>query len=160
MILLVICLILICFGGVLLYGAPYVPTLNKQQIIALQMLDLKPGQTLLELGCGDARMLKLAAKQGVKGVGYELNPIVYAVAKINTWRYRSLVTIKLGNFWAVNWPQSDGIYVFLLDRFMKKLNNKVIQQYNNKHVKLASYSFIIPGKKPTKTQEGLYLYEY
>ena len=160
MILLVICLILICFGGVLLYGAPYVPTLNKQQIIALQMLDLKPGQTLLELGCGDARMLKLAAKQGVKGVGYELNPIVYIVAKINTWRYRSLVTIKLGNFWAVNWPQSDGIYVFLLDRFMKKLNNKVIQQYNNKHVKLVSYSFNIPNKKPTKIQDGLYLYEY
>jgi SAM-dependent methyltransferase len=160
MILTALCLILICFGGVLLYGAPYVPTLSKQQIIALQMLDLKPGQTLLELGCGDARMLKLAAKQGVKGVGYELNPIVYAVAKINTWRYRSLVTIKLGNFWAVNWPQSDGIYVFLLDRFMKKLNNKVIQQYNNKHVKLVSYSFNIPNKKPTKIQDGLYLYEY
>ena len=160
MILLVICLILICFGGVLLYGAPYVPTLNKQQIIALQLLDLKPGQTLLELGCGDARILKLAAKQGVKGVGYELNPIVYIVAKINTWRYRSLVTIKLGNFWVTNWPQADGVYVFLLDRFMKKLNNKVIQQYNNKHVKLVSYSFNIPNKKPTKIQDGLYLYEY
>jgi hypothetical protein len=38
------------FGFVILFGAPYLPTLKPQTNAALDLLDLKPGQTLLELG--------------------------------------------------------------------------------------------------------------
>jgi len=48
---------------------------------ALEMFDLKPGELLYDIGCGDARVLIAAAeKYGVKGIGIEINPIHVEVA--------------------------------------------------------------------------------
>lgn len=160
MLIVVIVVALICFAGVLLVGAPYVPTLRQTQTQALQLLDLRPGQHLLELGCGDGRVLRAAARQGIRATGYELNPILWGVAVVTTWQYRHLVTVRWGNFWAVDWPTVDGIYVFLQDRFMGQLHKKIVQQYGGKKVKIVSYAFQIPNKKATKMAHGLYLYEY
>ncbi len=160
MLLILFTLVVLAFGIVLLYGAPYVPTLKSQQVAALKLLNLKQGQTMLELGCGDGRVLRAAAKQGIRGVGYELNPIMYVVAVLVTWRYRKLVSIRFGNFWQGTWPPADGIYVFLLDRFMEKLHKKITQEYLGKKVKVVSYTFKIPQQTPVKTETGLYLYEY
>jgi hypothetical protein len=156
----VILFILACFAVVLLFGAPYLPTLKHQQAEALKMLDLKRGETLLELGCGDGRMLVTAAKQGINGVGYELNPIIYLIAKIVTFKHRRLVRVEYGNFWHKKWPPADGIYVFLHTRFMNKLDNKVIQQYNGKKIKLVSYAFPIVTKRAVAEKNALFLYEY
>ena len=156
----VILLILVCFAFVLLFGAPYLPTLKQQQAEALKMLDLKRGETLLELGCGDGRMLVTAAKQGINGVGYELNPIIFLIAKVVTFKYRRLVRVEYGNFWHKKWPPTDGIYVFLHTRFMNKLDNKVIQQYNGKKIKLVSYAFPIVTKRAITEKNALFLYEY
>jgi ribosomal protein L11 methylase PrmA len=68
--------ILACFGFVLIFGAPYLPTLDKPMKAALELAELKPGQTLLELGCGDGKVLIAAAKQGVHATGFELNPLL------------------------------------------------------------------------------------
>ena len=148
------------FGFVLLFGAPYLPTLAVQQQKALKLLNLKEGEMLLELGCGDGRVLLAAAKQGINGVGYELNPILFIVAKVVTWRYRRIVKINFGNYWQANWPPADGIYVFLLDRYMQKLHKKITHNYSGKIVKVVSFAFKIPHQIPTSTDTNLYLYEY
>lgn len=160
MLLIVVVVVLLCFAVVLLVGAPYVPTLDLQQKRALDMLALRPGDHLLELGCGDGRVLRAAARRGIRATGYELNPILWLVAWLLSWRYRDVVTVRYGNFWATPWPPADGIYVFLLDRFMEKLHKKVIQEYRGKKVKIVSYAFQIPGEKVVKEAHGLYLYEY
>ncbi len=152
--------LIICFAGVLLFGAPYVPTLKKQQHDALDLLALQPGQTLIELGSGDGRMLRAAAARGIQAVGYELNPILVLVSYLVCFKYRKNISIHWGNFWAKEWPPTDAIYVFLLDKYMNTLDKKVAQQYKGKRVKLVSYAFTIPGKKPAKSSQALYLYEY
>ncbi len=160
MVFLLAVIMVICFGGVILFGAPYVPTLKSQRVDAFELLNLKPGQTLLELGCGDGRVLNFAASKGIKSVGYELNPLLFIIAKVLTWRNRRSVSVRYGNFWTVNWPQADGIYVFALAKYMKRLDKKITQEYKYKKVKLVSYTFAIPGKKVSKTKNALYLYEY
>lgn len=152
--------LILCFAGVLLFGAPYLPTLGNQQKDALAMLNLKPGQTIIELGSGDGRMLRAAAAQGIKAVGYELNPLLVVVSRAVTWRYRELVHVHWGNFWTQSWPNADAIYVFLLDKYMEKLDKKITQQYNGKNIKVVSYAFKIPNKPVVKTKDALYLYEY
>jgi hypothetical protein len=117
--------LIICFAGVIFFGAPYLPTLSRQRQSALDLLDLKPGQTLLEPGSGDGRVLLLAAKQGVKAVGVELNPIMYVVSRIITFRYRKDIKIIWGNFWLIDWPEADGVFLFLMDRFMPRFNKKM-----------------------------------
>lgn len=154
--------IILLFGFVVAFGAPYLPTLKPQTEDALDLLKLKKGQTLLELGCGDGRVMRAAAQRGIKVVGYELNPILVLVAKVVTWKYRHLTTVKWGNFWQMKWPEADAIFVFLLDKYMKKLDTKIIQQQHQqgKPIALLSFTFQIPGRTVTKQKGGLYLYEY
>jgi hypothetical protein len=151
--------LLACFSFVLIFGAPYLPTLTKQVTIAMDMVDLQPGQTLLELGCGDGKVLIAAAQRGWRAVGYELNPLLFIVCKLRTWQYRRLVKVKWGNFWTRSWPSADGIFVFIMPRHMAKLHTKIVQSKLGT-VKLVSFAFTIPGQKPVASRQGVHLYEY
>lgn len=155
----VVVVALICFGGVMLFGAPYLPTLGPQVTAALKLADLRHGQTMLELGCGDGKVLVAAARQGITVVGYELNPILAAIAWLRTRRYRKQVKVIWGDFWQKPWPEAQAIFTFLLPKYMSKLDKKVIQ-YKHKPVKLVSFAFVIPNKRPTRERVGVYLYEY
>lgn len=152
----VILVLVLAFGAVLMRGAPYLPALGPQAKAALALLDLKPGQTLLELGSGDGKVLLLAAQQGLHVVGIELNPFLAAVSWLRTRRYRGQVRIIWGDFWLVDWPECDGVFTFLLGRFMPKLDARM-------HVvkkPLASLAFQIPGRKADAEQSGVFLYRY
>jgi len=154
-----VALVLLCFCGVIIFGAPYLPTLKPQIQTAFDLAQLKEGQTMLELGCGDGRVILAAARQGIKVIGYELNPILALVAWLRTRRYRKNVTIVWGNFWNKTWPETDVIFVFLLGKYMDKLNKKCVQ-YPYKPLKLVSFAFKIKGKRQAAESKGVILYEY
>lgn len=159
-VLLVVALALIgCFTFVLLFGAPFLPTLRPQIDTALDLLDLRTGQVLLELGCGDGRVLVAAAKRGVHGVGYELNPIMAGIAWLRTRRYGGKIQIICGDYWRADWPAAQGIFGFILPRYMGKLDKKVIQ-YKHKPLRVASFAFAIPNREATAERDGVFLYEY
>ena len=155
----VLLLILLCFAFVLLFGAPYVPTLKPQVRAALELANLKPGETLLELGCGDGKVLLAAAHVGVHAVGYELNPILALIAWVRTRRFRREVRVVWGNFWRKDWPEAEGIFTFLLPKYMDKLDKKIMQA-KHKPVKLVSFAFTIPNREAVAERAGVHLYEY
>lgn len=153
-----------CFGFVLLRGAPYLPTLDKQVTAALDLIDLDPGDTLLELGCGDGKVMIAAAQRGLTVVGYELNPVLALLAWVRLRPYKNAHVIW-GDFWTKPWPKADGIFVFLLDTFMEKLDTKIVQSKHKRvkggrPVKLVSFAFQVPGKMPEAERQGVYLYKY
>ena len=152
----VIFVLILVFGGVILRGAPYLPTLDAQAHAALELLDLKPGQTLLELGSGDGKVLVTAARAGLNVVGIELNPLLVVISWLRTRRYRKQVRIIWGDLWRVQWPECDGVFVFLLDKFMPKLDQRM------KIVKkpLASFAFKVPGRSFDTERSGVFLYRY
>ncbi len=160
MIFIVAAICILLFGFVIFIGAPYVPTLATQQRQALKLMDLEKGQTVLDLGSGDGRFLREAARQGYRAVGIEANPLLVLVSLIICLPYRKNVRIIWGDMWRTKWPKVDGIYVFLHTRFMKKLDNKIIQQYSGKNINVVSYAFEMPDRKIVKKQKGLYLYRY
>lgn len=155
----VIVLITFCFCFVLLFGAPFLPTLAPQIDKALELLNLREGETMLELGCGDGRVLIAAAKRGLQVVGYELNPLLAAVAWLRTRPYRKQVKVVWGDYWVEQWPAAQGIFAFLLPRYMSKLHKKIMQ-YPYRPLRLASFAFAIPDLKPACLERGVYLYEY
>jgi SAM-dependent methyltransferase len=144
------------FGGVLLRGAPYVPTLDAQARTALELLELKPGQTVLELGSGDGKVLVLAAQSGLSAVGIELNPFLVLISKYRTRHYRKQVRVLWGDFWRTTWPECDGVFVFLLDSFMPKLDERM-KRINRP---LVSFAFKIPNRQPDVEKNGVFLYTY
>lgn len=155
----VLIVLILVFGLVVLFGPPFLPTLRAQADTALDMLELKPGETLLELGSGDGRVVRAAAERGLKVVGIELNPFLVVFSRLYTWRYRKHVKIMWGNYFHVRWPQADGIFTFMLQRQMAKLDRR-ITEWHKQPVRLASFAFHIPDKEPIETRAGVYLYEY
>ncbi len=152
--------VVLIFSFVIFRGAPYLPTLKQQIEDALDLLDMQRGQTLPELWSGDGRFLGAAAKRGLYSVGYELNPLLVIWTRIRYYKYRKFISVRWGDFWVSQWPESDGMYVFLLQKYMKKLDTKVVQYANDKPYKVVSFGFTIPDRKPTKTKKGLRLYVY
>ncbi len=152
--------VLASFGLVVLFGAPYLPTMQAQQKQALKLLDLKPGQRLYDLGCGDGRVLRAAAGQGLICIGYELNPILALIARVVNFKYRRQVKIINGSYWHADLSDADGVFVFLITNFMPRFDRLIKARKGNKSLKVVSHAFKIPGQKPTQKLGALFLYIY
>jgi SAM-dependent methyltransferase len=140
-------------------GAPWLPTMRREAEAALDLAQLKPGQTIIDLGSGDGRLLAAAARRGYRAIGYEINPFMYLVSLIVTRRYRRLVTIRLADFWHVPLPPADAIYVFLIQRLMPRLDAKLTRELTQPTL-VISFVFAIPDRQPTVTTKNTYLYQY
>ena len=158
-IILVLLAIAIAFaiGGLL--GAPYVPIRRRDSRQLLELAGLKRGQTLVDLGSGDGQLLRLAASRGIRGIGYEINPIMVLVSRLVCWRYRRLVKIHLANLWQTKLPPADAVYVFLMPRFMERLDRKLEAEIQ-RPTRVISYVFEIPGRRPVERGAGSLIYEY
>jgi hypothetical protein len=144
-------------GGLL--GAPYVPIRRRDSGQLLDLAGLKPGQTLVDLGSGDGQLLRLAAARGIRGIGYEINPIMVLVSRLVCWRYRRLVKIHLADLWRSQLPPADAVYVFLMPRFMERLDQKLTAEIKQP-TWVISYVFEIPGRQPVRRGAGSLIYEY
>lgn len=149
--------------GAFFRGAPYVPTHRRQVEAALDLLNLKAGSTVVDLGSGDGVFLKAAAKRGLAAYGYEINPVLCWVAKLRCWAFRTQVHVLWRDFWLTDFPeQTDAVFVFLNSLYMPKLHRRLVveQKRLNKPLYVVSYGFTIPHKKLIKTAHGLNLYKY
>ena len=154
------CMLVLPFGYVLIFGAPYLPTRKKQANQALDLLKLQKGDVFVDLGSGDGAVLIEAAQRGMVCYGYELNPLVYLVSKLRTLRYRRQIKIYCRDFWQTPLPEdAKGVFVFLLDPFMERLDNKLSSEMSHGG-QLVSYTFKIPNKKAVKSKNAMYLYKY
>ena len=151
--------VVMAFALVVFFGPPYLPTFRKQIATALDLLELKEGETLLELGSGDGRVLRAAAERGFKAVGIELNPLLVVVSYVVTWRYRKQVRILWASYWGKPWPRADGIFTFMLPRYMQRLDER-IEKWRPKAIRLVSFAFAIPDKQPVAQRDNVLLYEY
>jgi len=155
-----IIVLLLLVGFVVFFGPPYLPTMSRNMDTALDLLALKPGETMLELGSGDGKVLIAAARRGVNTVGVELSPVLFAWSWLRTRRYRKHVRVIWGNYFSVKWPKADAIFTFMIPRHMPKLDKRIEQWRQGHTVRLASFAFVIPGKKPARTKDGVFLYLY
>ena len=150
---------MIPFGIGAVLGAPYVPILRRDSDRILKLAALKPGQTLIDLGSGDGRLLRAAAAQGIRCIGYEINPYLVWVSRLVCWRYRKLITIHTADIWRTKLPQADVIYIFSLDRHMERLEKKFNSEISNP-TKVISYVFRLPSRAPIHQTHNTYTYEF
>lgn len=87
--------------------APFNPTSNAAQTLALQLFNLQSDDVLFDLGCGDGRFLLLATEyalesnpdSGLQCVGIECNPIFVSRAQeaISANGFTQSVDVRLGD---------------------------------------------------------------
>ncbi len=152
-------ILMISFGAIVFVGSPFVRTHKVPVRTALDMLGIKEGSHLLDLGSGDGAVLLAVAERGGRATGYELNPVMWSISKWRTRRYSSQITIHWQNMWRAPIDETtENIFIFLDYRFLKRFNKKIINSKST--VSVTSYSYKIPGKKIIQTEQGVHLYEY
>ncbi len=146
----------------MLRGAPYVPSHGKTIDVALDLVDLKKGDKVVDWGAGDGAFLKAAAKRGLHAVGYEINPVLCLIAWLRCWSVRGRVTVRLRDFWLSDIPaDTNAVYFFLAGPFMHRAKRKLlaVMEKREKSLLVVSNGFAIPGLLPHKVTRGVYLYK-
>ncbi|KAM3937938.1 ATP synthase subunit C lysine N-methyltransferase-like isoform 2-T3 [Leptodactylus fuscus] len=82
---------------------PFIPSCKTQTANVIKLLHGRKGR-LVDLGSGDGRLVLAAASAGFHGTGYELNPILFNLAKVLAYRKgvsKDQATFLKQDFWAV-----------------------------------------------------------
>jgi len=154
--------LIVSFGFVVFFGAPYVPTLKSQLIDITEIYSLGETEVLIDIGSGDGIVLREAAKHGARAIGYELSPWMFVISKLLCRRDKN-ITIHLRNFWNTELPnEATIVYTFLNGRYMPRLQEKLQQHVNKtgKQLHFISYGFEMPGQKLVKKQRAMRLYRF
>jgi ubiquinone/menaquinone biosynthesis C-methylase UbiE len=125
-----------------IHGSFYVAT--KQKVIDefLKQARLKKGQYLLELGSGDGRVLRTAAKRyGVVGKGIDINPSLNSIANYLAKRagLKGITFVK-ENVLKTDFKKADVIYIFLMPKLIAKFEKRLLKEAK-KNTLIISHGF-------------------
>jgi len=135
----------------------FVPTPFPMVQAMLSAAELKPGEMVYDLGCGDGRIIIAAARQfGARGVGFDLNVELVQVARAAAAAagVRNLVSFRRANIFTVDLSPADVVTLYLL----REMNLKLLPQFKalKPGARIVSYEFDIPGHPPARTSHFEY----
>jgi cyclopropane fatty-acyl-phospholipid synthase-like methyltransferase len=107
---------------------PYVPT--KQEVVEemLRLANVKPGDVVYDLGCGDGRIVITAAQKfGARGVGVDIDPRRIADAIENAKRagVARQVEFRLGDLFEADIRAATVVTLYLLPEVNLRLKPKL-----------------------------------
>lgn len=149
--------------------APYVPTPEDVVERMLALADVKKGDFVIDLGCGDGRIPVMAAKKyGARGLGVDIDPqrIAEANANAKAAGVTQLVEFKLQDAMKTDVSNATVVTTFLLSASNLKLRPLLTRQMKP-GTRLIAHNFSFGDWTPAKTDtfrdaEGrtrtLYLY--
>src|SRR5204863_1857243 len=133
----------------------FVPTPQDAVEKMLELAEVRKGDVVYDLGCGDGRIVVTAAKKfGARGVGIDIDPQRIAESKENvrTNGVEKLVTIKNADIFQEDFSDANVVTLYLLP----SLNVKLIPQLEKLKPgsRIVSYQFNMNGVKPKETYTG------
>ena len=128
-------------------GAPWVPTSMRMVHRMLTIAEVRPGDLVYDLGCGDGRMIVTAARRyGARAVGIEIDPLRYLWSQmlITVLRLRDRVRIVYGDFFNQDLSEADVVACYLLQDTNNRLEGKLEQELRP-GTRVVSNTFTFPG---------------
>ena len=161
---LLIFLILATFAYAGVSGAPWVPTWKSDVDRFIGIADILPGQVMVDLGCGDGRLVFAAARVGADARGYEISLLPYLLARLRApfARGKGRASIFFRDLWKTDLRDVDVVYFFLMPDKIDRLKEKLMRELKP-GAKVISYVWPIKGWNADREliEEGhtsLYLY--
>jgi len=142
------------------WGAVYLPTQKQTVKKMIELAKIKPGEKAVDLGSGDGRLVIALAKSGAEAHGFEINPILVLLARINILRagLRGKAFVHCRSFWNENFSEFDIVVIFGIGHIMDKLGKKLDKELK-KGTRVVSNSFLFPNWQLLKKETCVFLYE-
>ncbi|MGE5490076.1 MAG: SAM-dependent methyltransferase [Actinomycetota bacterium] len=141
---------------------PYVPTPQPVVDRMLQMAGVKSTDLVMDVGCGDGRMVVTAAKQyGARGFCNDIDPERISEARRNAKEagVADKVKFRQGNLFDVDISQADVLPMYLLESINLKLRPKILATAKP-GARVVSHAFTMGDWKPdmTDTVDGRHVF--
>ena len=133
----------------------YIPTPPDVVDRMLDLAQIKEGDVLYDLGCGDGRIVVAAAERfGVKAVGFDIDPVRIAEARENVRKHHveHLVTIKREDIFEADLNGASVITMYLLPNLNVRLMPRLARLKPG--TRIVSHAFDMKGARP-KTIEKI-----
>ncbi len=136
-----------------IYAHSLAPDVPSPQLIVDRMLELanlKPGETVYDLGCGDGRVLVTAVERfHAKAVGVELSDRVYkrAMARMASLGLQNQVKLIHGDLLETDLSPADVVTIYLMTSSNESLRPR-LEKYLKPGARVVSHDFMVPGWKP------------
>lgn len=101
-------------------AAPWLPTKNRDISRMIALAEIKAGDKVYDLGCGDGRLVFAAAKKGAEAVGIEIFILPYLYAKIKSY-FQPRTKILFGDMFNLSVADADVVFIFLMSKSYQKL---------------------------------------
>ena len=117
----------------------------------LEIASVKKSDRVVDLGCGDGRIVVTAAKKyGCRAFGYDLDPFCVKLSRdsVQKEKVEDLVTIEQKDLFNVDLSQADVVALYLLPN----LNVKLLRQLEKLKpgARIVSHQFPIEGIRPER----------
>jgi len=135
-------------------GAPFIPT-GRQDIarIFVQIM-VRPGEVFYELGSGDGRVVRAAARAEARAIGIEQSGVLIWWSRLLT-RGVGVPSGHLAarfihaSFFKVDLSAADTVFCYLLPTLMERLKSKLERELKP-GARVISYAFKMPGWTPVQ----------
>ncbi len=148
--------------------APYVGTPARVMDRMLELANIKPGDTVYDLGCGDGRIVIAAAlRYKAKAVGVEISPKLASQANsaIEKAGLSGRARVIQGDLLKADLTGADVVTIYLATQLNAQLRPR-LEKYLHAGARVVSHDYAVPGWKPTRIErtEGkgghvIYVYE-
>ncbi len=147
--------------------APYVGTPARVMDRMLELANIKPGDTVYDLGCGDGRIVIAAAlRYKAKAVGVEISPKLAAEANsaIAKAGLNGRAHVIQGDLLATDLSGADVVTIYLATTLNAQLRPR-LEKYLHAGARVVSHDYAVPGWKPTRIErtdgkQGHMIYVY
>jgi predicted RNA methylase len=146
--------------------APFVASPDRVIERMLEMAAIKPGETLIDLGCGDGRILITAVeKYKAKAIGVEISPklVAQATDRIKREGLTQQAKVIQGDLLDTDLTNADVVTIYLESALNEQLKPRLANMLRA-GARVVSHDYAISGWKPTKVDKSdgrhlVYLYE-
>lgn len=134
---------------------PYLATSDEVADAMLRLAGVTSSDTVYDLGCGDGRIVILAAKQyNARGVGIDIEPERIRQSRENADRagVEPRVHFEINDLFAADIHDATVVMLYLLPSVNERLRPKLLKELKP-GARIVSHSFPMGDWKPDKEQE-------
>lgn len=142
-------------------GVPFIPLTKKELEAVSRCIKLEPDEKIVDLGCGDGRVLRMFEKHGAKDLtGYEVNFGAYLLAKIKNKFSKSKAKIYFKNFKKVNLSEYNIVFCYLMDYYVNSTSFKEkLDKELKPGTKIISFAFEIKNWHKPEIIGRIFIYK-